>query len=110
MKLAGEILDELIGRDDLSTGQRDYLEALVRFVRDYEETAARDQFKALNPIQLLKHLLQENGMNTSDLGVILGSRGLASEVLTGKRGLSKTLIAKLARRFRVEPALFLDLD
>ena len=37
-----------------------------------------------------------------------GNLGLASEVLNGKRALSKTLIGKLARRFRVEPALFLD--
>jgi HTH-type transcriptional regulator/antitoxin HigA len=102
-------MDELVGRDDLTIGQRDYLDGLVRFVRDYETIALRDKFRKLTPIQILKHLMEENGMNTSDLGAILGSRGLASEVLNGKRALSKALIGKLARRFRVEPALFLDL-
>jgi HTH-type transcriptional regulator/antitoxin HigA len=52
--------------------------------------------------------MRENGMNTSDLGAVLGSRGLASEVLNGRRGLSKTLIAKLSRRFHIDPALFLN--
>jgi HTH-type transcriptional regulator / antitoxin HigA len=104
---AGRILDRLIGRDDLTPGQRDYLAALVRFVQDYEQQHARQWMKGLGPIELLKHLMEENGLSTSDLGQILGSRGLASEVLRGKRGLSKALIARLAARFRVEPGLFL---
>jgi len=107
-EIAGSILDELVGREHLSVGQTDYLEGLVRFVQDYEATAFRDKLRKMTPVQVLKHLMEENGMNTSDLGTVLGSRGLASEVLNGKRALSKTLIGKLARRFRVEPALFLD--
>ena len=108
MAFAGAILDRLIGRDDLTPGQRDYLEALVRFVRDYEEVKVRAGLEKLGPLEILKHLMRENGMNTSDLGAVLGSRGLASEVLNGKRGLSKTLIAKLGKRFHVDPAFFLD--
>jgi HTH-type transcriptional regulator/antitoxin HigA len=107
MRTAGEILDRLVGREDLAPGQRDYLEALVRFVRDFEELNYRGKLQRLTPVEVLKHLMNENRMNTSDLGAVLGSRGLASEVLNGKRGLSKTLIAKLARRFRVDPTLFL---
>jgi HTH-type transcriptional regulator / antitoxin HigA len=102
------VLDRLIGRDDLTVGQRDYLEALARFVEDYETQQRIGRFKTLGPVELLKHLMEENGMNTTDLGVVLGSRGLASEVLNGKRGLSKMLIAKLSQRFGLEPALFLD--
>ena len=54
--------------------------------------------------------MASNNMNTTDLGYVLGTRGLASEVLNGKRGLSKALMMKLARRFAVAPALFLDPD
>jgi HTH-type transcriptional regulator/antitoxin HigA len=104
---AGLILDRLIGRDDLTAGQRDYLAALVRFVKDYEERRTEKRMNSLTPLELLKHLMNENGLNTSNLGHILGSRGLASEVLRGKRGLSKALIARLAHRFRVDPGLFL---
>lgn len=108
MKRAGDILDHYVGRDDLTPGKREYVGALVYFVRDYEEQDTRAKLRRVTPVELLKRLMQENRMNTSDLGVILGSRGLASEVLNGKRGPNKTLTAKLARRFRVEPAMFLD--
>jgi HTH-type transcriptional regulator/antitoxin HigA len=108
LRQAGEVLDQWLGKPNLTTGQRDYLATLVRLVRDYEQEKVRRGFRNLTPIDLLKHLMRENQMNTSELGYILGSRGLASEVLNGKRGLSKTLITKLSRRFGVEPALFLD--
>lgn len=105
---AQAILDRLIGREDLTRGQLDYLEGLVRFVEEYERERRLADFEALSPLDLLKHLMEENDMTTTDLGYILGSRGLASEVLNGKRGLSKMLIAKLTERFQVSPALFLD--
>ena len=89
---------------------RDYVAALAHLVREYERQAFRSELRRLKPVEVLKHLMAENRMNTSDLGAILGSRGLASEVLNRKRGLSKTLIVKLSRRFRVDPALFLDAD
>ena len=108
MRVAQELLDRFVGRDDLTPGQRDYVAALARFAGDYERDAVAARLRRLKPIDLLKHLLRENGMNTSDLGAVLGSRGLASEVLNGKRGLSKTLIGKLSRRFHVDASLFLD--
>jgi HTH-type transcriptional regulator / antitoxin HigA len=104
---AQRILDRLVGREDLTTGQVDYVAGLAPFVEDYERQHRMGQLRRLAPVELLRHLMEENDMNTSDLGQVLGSRGLASEVLSGKRGLSKRLIAKLAERFHLEPALFL---
>ena len=105
---AGRILDRYVGRQDLTPGERDYVAALVRFVEDYERQCATFDMKGLSPMEILKHLMEENGMSTSDLGHVLGSRGVASEVLNGNRGLSKAHIGKLAARFHVEPGLFLD--
>lgn len=110
MRDARELLDHYVGRDDLIPGQRDYVAALARFASDYEREAVTTKLRRLKPVELLTHLMRENGMKTSDLGAVLGSRGLASEVLNGKRGLSKTLIGKLARRFHVDPALFLGVS
>jgi len=106
-KSAGEILDRLIGRDDLTTGQRDYLAALLRFVEDHELARTSTARKQLSSIELLRHLMEENDMNTTDLGYIVGSRGVASEILNGTRQLSKRTIARLAERFNVDPGLFL---
>lgn len=108
LREAGEILDHYIGREDLTAGERDYLAALSVFVERYERDQGLSGLKALTPLEILKHLMEENGMKTSDLGSVLGSRGLASEVLNGNRGLSKTLIKKLAEKFGVDPGLFLE--
>jgi antitoxin component HigA of HigAB toxin-antitoxin module len=45
---------------------------------------------------------------TSELGKLIGSKGVASEILSGKRDLSKSHMTTLAKRFGVEPAVFLD--
>ncbi|MGA2497125.1 MAG: hypothetical protein ABSH20_05260 [Tepidisphaeraceae bacterium] len=47
-------------------------------------------------------------MSVTDLGTLLGSKGVASEILHSKRALSKTHIFELARRFSVDPRLFLE--
>lgn len=107
---AGAILDELVGRNDLSDGVRDYIDALAHFVTDYEQRTLGARFRKLKPVEVLRELMSMNNMNTTDLGYILGTRGLASEVLNGKRGLSKALIGKLARRFNVNSSVFLPAD
>jgi HTH-type transcriptional regulator / antitoxin HigA len=51
--------------------------------------------------------MEQNDMNTADLGKILGNKTAASLVLSGKREMSKGHIRRLAARFKVEPGLFL---
>jgi len=107
---AGHLLDKYVGRPNLAAGIRDYVDALSHFVIEYEQRIIRARFRKLSPIELLKHLMEANNMNTADLGQVLGTRGLASEVLNGKRGLSKALIAKLVRRFGIEAGFWLTVE
>ncbi len=107
-RAAVDVLGRMASREDLQEGERDYLAALSRFVGDYETQGRRSAMTKLSPLDVLRHLMEENDMNTTDLGCVLGSRGLASEVLNGKRGLSKALIRRLAEKFCVEPGLFID--
>ena len=106
-RAAVKVLGQLAAREELDDGERDYLSALSRFVGDYEAQHYKLDDRKMTPLEALKYLMEENDMNTTDLGYVLGSRGLASEVLNGKRGLSKTLIRRLADRFAVDPGLFL---
>ncbi len=46
-------------------------------------------------------------MTTSDLGRLIGSKGVASEILNGKRQLSRMHVLKLAAHFHVDPGTFL---
>jgi HTH-type transcriptional regulator/antitoxin HigA len=98
------------GEDDLDLGERDYLDALTQFVGTYEEKHLRAELGRMKPLQALKFLMRENGMKAIDLGKLLGNRSLASQILNGKRGLSKTHIRLLCNRFKVEPGLFFEKD
>lgn len=105
-------LNRLAIRDErsLDAGERDYLEALTRFVEDYEQQHHRIEASRLKPLDALKYLMEQNRMRAIDLGRLLGSRSVASQILRGKRGLSKTHILLLADRFKVEAGLFLAQD
>jgi HTH-type transcriptional regulator/antitoxin HigA len=91
----------------LGKGRQDYLEALTRFIEDYEDRQHRIDTSDLDPLDLLRHLMDEHHMTVSDLGRLIGSKGVASEVLNGKRRLSKAQIGKLAAHFGVNPGVFL---
>jgi HTH-type transcriptional regulator/antitoxin HigA len=49
-------------------------------------------------------------LNQSDLANEIGSQGVVSEILNGKRELNVRQIKALARRFHVDPSTFIDVD
>jgi HTH-type transcriptional regulator/antitoxin HigA len=55
---------------------------------------------------MLHYFMDEHGLTQSDLREI-GSQGVVSEVLSGKRDLNVRQIRALARRFHVSPAVFI---
>jgi HTH-type transcriptional regulator/antitoxin HigA len=104
---AVRILTRLIGRREplLSPGERDYAEALVFFVEEFDERVHPFPKTKRTPLQVLRYLMEQNGMNSESLGKVLGNKTAASLVLNGKRELSKAHIRKLANRFKVDPGL-----
>jgi HTH-type transcriptional regulator/antitoxin HigA len=101
-----QIARKLAARTDLNKDQTAYLEVLSLLIEDYESRHLPIE-AGRSPIETLKFLLEANGLNSSDLGNILGQRQLGSKILKGKRQLSKEHIKKLAEYFSVEPGLFL---
>jgi HTH-type transcriptional regulator / antitoxin HigA len=59
-----------------------------------------------NGIDALIYLIEEHSLSQSDLPEI-GSQGVVSEILNGKRKLNVRQIQALAERFKVSPATFL---
>jgi len=104
--VATAALDRLVLREDsLDEGERDYLGTLELLIEAYEdEHYAADA--SPDPLAALKFLMHENGMSATDLGALLGSKGTASEILNGKKLMSRAAAFKLAERFSVEPGLF----
>jgi HTH-type transcriptional regulator/antitoxin HigA len=106
------IIDKLAVQPEgsLDAGEQDYFDALTLLVEVYDKEHYALESRRLTPLQALRHLMQESGMRTVDLGRLLGNRGLASLILNGKRQLSKAHIQKLSEHFSVSPALFLAAD
>ena len=59
-----------------------------------------------NSIDALNALIGEHGLKQSDLSEI-GSQGVVSEILSGKRQLNVHQIKILGNRFKVSPAVFI---
>jgi len=68
-----------------------------------------DNFKKrdVNPIELLKNLMQNRSMSQTELAAILGvQKSYVSQILNYRKGLSKDVIRKLAETFKVTQEAF----
>lgn len=99
-------IDELIDRPELSTGDEAYLYALTDLVELYE--AEHLPMPEVRGIDILRHLVEENGLRQKDLVPLFGSKSIVSEVLSGKRQLSLAQITKLGERFGLPADVFID--
>jgi HTH-type transcriptional regulator / antitoxin HigA len=105
---AVRFLADLGIRGQKQAGVEDYIETLAQLIDDYEKDAGlKLDLSHLTPVDALRHLMDAHGMGVSALGRIVGSQGTLSEVLAGRRELSKAMIRKLSAYFGVSPALFL---
>jgi len=79
---------------------------MVKLVQDYEDRNVQ-QLDAAGPLDILKHLMGARGVAQKDLWQAFGSKGAASEVLSGKRSISKAQAKRLAEFFHVSADLFI---
>src|SRR4051812_9202479 len=97
---ATEAIDRLMAQGKLTKGQELYMETQVQLVQAYE--ASHHAIEAARGIDALKVLLEENGMNASDLARLLGIHAsMGSKILKEERALTVDHLKALAARFRV---------
>ena len=96
------ILDE-IGEDE-KHALAELADALGVFIEKYESEHV--PVPQARPPAVLKFLMRKHGLRHSELPEI-GSQGVVSEVLAGKRELNARQIKRLAKRFGVSPAVFI---
>ena len=101
VEMLDAILDE-VGEDEKHP-MAELADALSVFIEKYE--VEHVPIPAAKPAAVLKFLMREHDLRQSDLTEI-GSQGVVSEVLTGKRELNARQIKRLAKRFGVSPAVF----
>ena len=103
--LAVERLNQLVDEVGTDEGHALYslLDALGVILHAYEEQ--HEVMPDCSGAEALRYLMEEHGLTQSDLPEV-GSQGVISEILRGKRELNRRQIRALAKRFGVSPAVF----
>ncbi len=100
------ILDSLI--DEVGNNEKHPLSSMMETIGSLIEIYETQHVIEMegDPVKALNTLMVEHGLKQSDLTEI-GSQGVVSEILSGRRQLNVRQIKLLSKRFKVSPAVFL---
>ena len=80
-------------------------EVMLALIEAFED--AHYSTRKATPDAVLRELMRARGLKPKDLYVVFGSKGTTSEVLRGKRAISRNAAKALAELFHVSASLFL---
>ena len=105
---AAELLMREIEAGSMTDAYRTALEKYLEIVLPLIETFEKEHFplKPANPEEMLRFLMEQNDLTQYDLSSDLGGQPVVSDILSGKRRLTRDHIEKLSHRFRISPASF----
>jgi len=83
------------------------LETMAILVQAYDDR--HHPLPSVAPNEMLAYLMETSGRTAKDLLPVLGTRGRVSEVLNGKRSISREQAKKLASVLKVAVDLFIQL-
>ena len=100
------ILDRLI--DEVGENESHPLASLMETIGSLIESYESKTFPDIegDPIKTLRCLMDAHKLKQADLADI-GSQGVVSEILSGKRQLNIRQVKQLSKRFNVSPSVFL---
>ena len=98
------MLEELDRKEKPSAAERRLVELLTVLIENIEEE--HYALKPARPAEVLRELIEGNGLKAKDLLDVFGTRSIVSEVLSEKRRLTVEHIRRLSRRFSVSPEVF----
>jgi HTH-type transcriptional regulator/antitoxin HigA len=97
-------LETLSNRGNLSSEEKELADLLTVLIEKYEE---RYQIQPEStPAERVRHFMDAQDLKPADMLDIFGTKSIVSEVLSGKRELSKAHIRALSHRFNVSPEIF----
>ena len=91
--------------ENLSPEEEKILKLFAKLIEDFERRYYHP--KEATPLEVLLHLMESREVKQSHLLEVFGSKGIASEVISGKRSISKTHAKALAKYFHVPADLFI---
>lgn len=98
----GDLMDVLAANEGSPVAG--LVELLTDRIREYENRV-HPWPDTSTPAQVLRFLMDQHGLKQSELSAI-GTQGVVSEILNGKRELNVRQIGELSKMFRVSPAVF----
>ena len=101
-----KMLDELINKvkENDNSNIDSLIDTLGTLIKEYEDRNIPEPEG--DPIGCLKYFMKEHNLKQSDLKEI-GSQGVVSEIIKGKRQLNLRQIKSLSKKFNVSPAVFI---
>jgi HTH-type transcriptional regulator / antitoxin HigA len=99
------LAEKLAHRQNKTAEESALYELLIALIEKYED----EQYPMgeSNPHSMLLHLMEARNLKQADLVGVLGSSGVTSEVVNGKREISKTQAKALGEFFHVDSGLFI---
>jgi len=97
-------MEALSSKKSLTRAEEKLMRLLLLLVEDFERKS--DPLPDAPPVGVLRHLMEAHDLRQKDLTGIFGTESVVSEVLHGKRELTKEHIRRLSARFGVSPAVF----
>ena len=87
------------------TPEADELALLLLLVKDYEDKNI--SIPEVNPIDVIKLKMLENGIKAKDLEPLIGSKGHVSSILSGRREITLKVAQRLRNYFKLPAEIFL---
>lgn len=103
-----EIFDKLIskGEEKMSPEENRLFGLLANLLEEYEARTLAP-VPDLSPREILSFLMRENNLKQTDMTEIFGTQSIVSEVLAGKREITKSQAKALAERFAMKIEAFI---
>jgi HTH-type transcriptional regulator/antitoxin HigA len=102
---ANQVIEPLMMRDDLDSGELAYLDILATQIERYE--AQRYPIPGATDAEMLRHLIEARDITQSALAAETKiSNSVISEVIHGKRVLTRSQVDTIASFFGVSSAVF----
>ena len=97
-------LEKLTSKKSVNRAEEKLIELLVVLIDDFE--AKHYPVPDASPVAIVRHLMEAHNLRQKDLLDVFGTESIASEVLHGKRELTRDDIRRLSARFGVSTAVF----
>ena|SRR5271157_2329919 len=97
-------LEKLTSKKSVNRAEEKLIELLVVLIDDFE--AKHYPVPDASPVAIVRHLMEAHNLRQKDLLDVFSTESIASEVLHGKRELTRDHIRRLSARFGVSPAVF----